>query len=234
MQLSVIEPIVLMKIGGDRYSSLSVDANAEKVEDFANLHTCVNLAREEIKLNTTIPSLLKWTSAIATVASQKAYSLPSDFDIPVKVFYTSDTEEFELEQVYPANLLEKVANTTAEGIPDWYMILGQSSALVQIELYNIPNKVQSFKAIYKPVLTEYTISTSEDILMKKYPKTVINFATAFAFQIIKKDSAMHDKYMMLGLADCSKIDLRELKADSSYKELPDALLRTRRSSRLSK
>ena len=234
MILQNCEKIILSLIGFDRYSALSVDTNAEKIEDFANLHTCVNLAREEIKINTTIPSLLKWTSAIATVASQKAYSLPSDFDIPVKIFYTDDTEEFELERVYPANLLEKVKDTTAEGTPSWYMILGESSALVQIELYNIPNKVHSFKGIYKPVLTEYTTASNEDTIMKRYPKTVINFATAFAFQTIKKDSAMHDKYFALGLEDCRKIDLREKAADSSYRELPDSLLRNRRADRLSK
>ncbi|MBU2249904.1 MAG: hypothetical protein KKD77_24375, partial [Gammaproteobacteria bacterium] len=72
MILQNIERIVLSLIGYDRYSALSVDTNAEKIEDFANLHTCVNLAREEIKLNTLIPSILKWTSATATAASTKA------------------------------------------------------------------------------------------------------------------------------------------------------------------
>ena len=234
MTLKQIEEIILMTIGADRYSSLSVDANAEKIEDFSNLHTCVNMAREEIKLNTTIPSLLKWTSATATVASTKAYSLPSDFDIPVKVFYTEDSSEFDLEQVYPANLLQKVTKTTTEGTPSWYMVLGESSALVQIEFYNIPSKAGSFKAIYKPVLTEYTTSTSEDILMKKYPQTVIYFATAFAFQIVKKDEKMYDKFYVMGLANCQKIDLREKMADSNYREIPDSLTRARRSARFSK
>ena len=234
MILSAIERVVLQLIGYDRYSALSVDTGPEKIEDFANLHTCVNLAREEIKLLTTIPALLKWTPSTATVASQKAYSLPSDFDIPVKVFYTESSSEFELDQVYPANLLEKVDNTTAEGMPGLYMILGQSSSLVQIEFYDTPSKVGSYKAIYKPILAELTVGTSSDILMTKYPNAVINFATAFAFEIIKKDTNQHDKYYAMGVSDCKKIDFRELKADSNFRELPDSLTRSRRSARLSK
>ena len=77
MTLAQIERIILANIQYDRYSALSVDTDPGKVEDFANLHTCVNLAREEIKLNTTIPSLLKWTTAATTTAGTKAYSLPT-------------------------------------------------------------------------------------------------------------------------------------------------------------
>lgn len=234
MTLAQIERIILANIQYDRYSALSVDTDPGKVEDFANLHTCVNLAREEIKLNTTIPSLLKWTTAATTTAGTKAYSLPTDFDIPLKVFYTEDSSEFELEQIYPATLLEKLNNTTAEGTPSYYMILDQLSARVRIEFYDTPSQNGTYKAVYKPILTIFTISTNEDIIMLKYPKTVIDFATAFAYQLIKNDSKQHDKYYAMGLAWCSKIDLREMRADSSYKGLPDSLIRSRRAARLSK
>ena len=168
MNLRQIEEITLQNVGFDRYSSLSVDTNSEKGEDFANLHVCVWLAREEIKLNTLIPSLLKLTT-LTTVANQKAYSLPSDFDIPYKARYRTASDEWELDQVYSENLLDVVGKTTDTGSPSWYRIFGSSSNLIQLELYNIPDTAgESADIEYKPILSNITTATSYDVIMNKY------------------------------------------------------------------
>ncbi|MBU2249165.1 MAG: hypothetical protein KKD77_20630, partial [Gammaproteobacteria bacterium] len=95
MILSDIETVVLMNIGGTRYSKLSASTTADDIEDFATLHKCVLFAREEIKLYANIPSILK-KQTVTTVASQKAYDLASDFDIPEKVVYitTDGTQDY--------------------------------------------------------------------------------------------------------------------------------------------
>ena len=236
MNLASCEKIILQNIGYDRYSALSVDTNAEKIEDFANIHTCVNLAREEIKLNTNIPALNKLSASITTIANQATYSLPSDFDIPVKFFYESASSAWELEQIYVTNIPEsRIIHTTEIGSPLKYLILDNVAGIIQVLIAPTPSTSgEIFAPVYKPILTTLTAPTDEDIIMKKYPKTVIDFATAFAFQIIKKDEKMHDKYYALGMADSARIDLRETKADSSYKELPPASIRNARSARLSK
>jgi hypothetical protein len=218
---------------------LSVDTNAEKIEDFAILHNCVTLAREEIKLNTTIPALLKMGTNIQTIAGQRAYSLYADFDVPVKCYYSSGSDEWELEQAYAATIKEKVTKLSDSGTPSWYVIADTANAitapLVQCNLYNVPNvSNDSFFFIYKPILAEITISTDYDILMRKYPHTVIKFATAFASQIIKKDMVSFEKFYLMGKSDCQMIDSREMQADTGLKELPDGLMRGRRQGRLSK
>ena len=236
MTLKAIEEIILVTIGYDRYSSLSADTNAEKIEDFSFLHRCVWLAREEIKVNTLIPSILKRSSANKTTAGTKAYSLPTDFDIPVKVRYRSASSEFDLDRVYPENLMQKLGGnlTTTQGTPSLYMIFGNSSDVAQIELYLIPDTTnQEYDVEYKPVLANLTTSTDEDLIMNKYPLTVIKFATAYAFQFIKKDDTGFDKYFLMGMADLPKINLREINSDSLYKELPDPLTRRRRQTRFS-
>lgn len=239
MTLQQVETIVLQLIGYDRYSSLSVDTNPEKIEDFAILHNCVTLAREEIKLNTTIPALLKIGSSIQTVAGQQAYSLYTDFDVPVKCYYTSGSDEWEPEQAYPNTIKEKVTSLTDSGSPSWYVISDTANSVtapvIQCRFYNVPNvSNDSFLFVYKPVLTEITTPTAYDILMHKYPHTVIKFATAFASQIIKKDMVSFEKFYIMGKNDCQMIDTREMGADSGLKEIPDGLIRGRRQGRLSR
>ena len=235
MTLQQIEQVVLNNIGM-RYDELSISTDAKEILDFAMLHTCINLAREEIKLNTNIPALMMLGTAITTIANQSTYSLPTDFDIPVKIFYESSSSSWELEQLYVSGLSDtKILTTIDPGTPSKYLILGTSANLIQIILVTAPNIAGDiFAPIYKPVLTTLSLSTAEDIIMRKYPKTVIDFATAFAFQILKKDKEQHDKYYGLGLAECAKIDLRETNADSNFRELPPPSIRDARSQRLSR
>lgn len=241
MQLREIEQFVLNAIGYDRYSSLSVDTNPEKIEDFASLHTCVNFAREEIKLNTKIPALTKIGTAIITASGNPLYSLPSDFDIPITFYYwaSGNTSAYKLTQLYVENLPDKVpvaigSAAIEAGTPANYIIADTSSDLIQVILNPEPNVAGVLLPVYKPVLTEVSLSTAECVLMRKYPKTVIDFATAFAFQLIKKDSAQHDKYYAMGMAECSKIDFREKTSDSNFKELPPLSIRNNRLGRASR
>lgn len=241
MTLQEIEQIVLSQIGYDRYSSLSVDTNAEKIEDFARLHSCVNLAREEIKLNTKLSCLTVIGAGIVTTANTSGYSLPAGFDIPIAIYYwgTGQSEATLLKQLYmeslPLNVPVAVGSAQiATGEVYGYIIAGTSADLMQIYIVDVPAVAGVILPIYKPVLTELTTSTDEDILMRKYPKTVINFATAFAALLLKNDQAKHDKFYGLGFADCAKIDIRELRSDSNFKELPPASIVNARAGRFSK
>jgi len=240
MQLKAIEQVILNNIGM-RYDELSISTDAKEILDFAILHTCVNLAREEIKLNTNIKALNKIGTAIVVASGTSVYSLPSDFDVPITMYYWSSggSEAIELEQMYVESLPSKIPVTVGSATPDTgtpsgYLILDTSTDLIQIALYPTPAVSGVILPVYKPVLTEKTVSTDEDTLMKRYPKTVIDFATSFAFQLLKKDDKQHDKYYGLGLSECFKIDLREMKADSNYKDKPSSVLIARRAGRLSK
>lgn len=236
MTLQDIETLVLKNIGGIRYSELSASSVSEEVEDFADLHKMVLLAREEIKLNTMIPGLLKRSSANSITVGTRAYSLPTDFDIPTKVRYRTASDEFILDQVYPDNLQDKLdsGKTTTEGTPSMYMIFGTSSDRIQIELYNIPNTSgEEYDVEYKPTLSNLTTSTDEDILMQKYPSTVIKLATAFAFYSFRKDKTQFDIWYRFGFADFAEINHREAAADENYPSLPDSLIRARRKARFS-
>lgn len=241
MQLQSIERVVLNNIGM-RYDELSIATDAKEILDFAILHTCVNLAREEIKLNTTkFPALNTLGAAIAVVSGTPNYNLPTGFDIPIAIYFygTGLTSAVLLTQIYSESLPVDVPVTlgtasATTGTPDSYLLLGALANLIQIYLYPTPSTAGSILPIYKPVLTELTLTTDEDVIMRKYPKVVIDFATAFAWAILKKDHAQHDKYYTMGLSGCLKIDFREMKADSRYKDLPDKLTRNRRAARLSR
>lgn len=241
MTLQQIETIVLSLIGYDRYADLSVSTDTEKVADFALLHNCVTLAREEIKLNTKFPAIVTIGTGITVTADNTTYSLPTDFDIPVIMYYwqTGNSSVNKLQQIYienpPDDIPIAIGNATMPGgMPTQYMLADTASDQIQIHLYPVPQVGGIILPIYKPVLTELTTSTDEDIIMTKYPKAVIDFATAFAFQIIKKDATAHDKYYTLGMTECEKIDLREKAGDSSYRDMPDYIIRNRRAGRLSR
>lgn len=234
MNLKSIEQVVLNNIGL-RYDELSVSTDSKEVLDFAMLHTCVNLAREEIKLNTNIPDVMTFGAVIPTIAGTAQYSLPTDFDLPITMYYATIAGQAgeKLYRMYPENLPSSVSLIDT-GTPENYLILGNSVGLLQIYLLLTPNAAGFILPLYKPVLVELSLATSEDILMKKYSLAVINFATAFAWMILKKDQAQYDKYYAYGINDCSKIDLREIKADSNFRELPPLSIRNARSGRLSK
>lgn len=235
MQLQDIEKIVLMNIGGDRYSVLSVATDDGKIEDFAILHKCVLMAREEIKLHTSIPSILK-KQTITTVASQKAYNLASDFDVPEKIIYiTTANSQFPLGQLYLGNILQKKSNITDTGTPDSYMIIGNTSNLIQMELYDTPNMAgETAYVYYKPILANITTNTGYDMIMAKYPNVVIKFATAYGFYYLRKDKTQFDIWFALGNKDLSEINKREIDSDSNYKELPNSYLRAKRIGRTTK
>jgi len=63
---------------------------------------------------------------------------------------------------------------------------------------------------------------------------VIKLASAYGFFFLRKDKTQFDSWYLKGMSDIPRIDMRETGADSAYKEIPDALLRARRMSRLTK
>jgi hypothetical protein len=235
MTLQQIEEIVLFNIGYDRYSSLSIDTDPSKIEDFAALHKCVWLAREDIKRNTYMPQLFTFGAVIPSVANQSNYSLPADYDLPVKMFYMDTIGS--VKELIPLSALSVSAAQVILGIntgtPSNYIIAGTVANLIQV--YLLPTPIiagESLLPIYKPVLANLTTSTSEDVIMKKYPETVMFLATAYAFQIIKKDSSQHDKYMALGRNDYKMISLRETSANPNAGIDTEALLTIKRTDRL--
>lgn len=235
MILSDIEKSILIAIGYDRYSDLSVDTDATKIDDFAMLHRCVNIARDEIRLNTIIPALLKHATVITTVAGTKQYTISdTDFDIPVKAYFTdSGGSQKELIKVSPINILDKIATLTTAGTPICYQIFGSTSAgLSYIELLPVDDVGGTLDIDYKPVLTDVTLASGEDTIMKKYPLTVIKIAIAWAAQFIKKDDKLFDKFILLGRADFKEINLREINSDPDNNLQVDSLLAKRRVGRL--
>lgn len=234
MILSSIETIVLANIGYDRYADLSVNTDTEKMADFALLHKCVHMAREEIKFGCAIPGLLKHATSITPSTTQARNTIAeTDFDIPTVVRYTPPSgDTYYLERANPENLLTKVSSLTGNGDPSFYVPFGATAAgLSYIEIYPIPSTAGALDIDYKPVLTELTTSTDEDILMKKYFMTIIKIATAFAFQIIKKDNANFGAWITIGRTDFKDINIREAAFNASNTLKTDGLLATKRNQR---
>jgi len=234
MNLQNIETIVLAMVGADAYAGLSTDAS--KTADFALLHQCVNLARDEIKANAYIPNILKLDS-ITTVANQTAYDLATDFDTVKKVRYKTSSSITDLIQVYTENLVDALSGDELDtaGTPTMYRIFGESSDVAQIELYNTPGSSGDYIYVeYVPTFSALSTSTEEDIILKKYPNAVIKLASAYAYQILKKDMVNFDRYYMLGMQECTAINARELMQNSHYKDNPPMSIRNARMSRSTK
>lgn len=232
MTLQEIEELILVNVGHKRYSELSVSSIAEDIEDFRFLHGCVNLAREEVKINSAFPQLMTFGTAITVAAGNFQYSLPVDFDIAVAMYFATNllTVGNKLTQIDVRNLPANISNSDT-GTPSSYVLSGIVANLAQIYLLPIPETAGVLLPLYKPVLTKLSTSTDEDIIMKKYPGVVINFASAFAFQYIKKDGANHDKYYLLGISDCKKINLREASFDPDPTVNVESLLAVKRNQR---
>ena len=237
MTLENIETAILRIIGYDYYADLSTSTDSAKIADFAMLHRCVNMAREEMRINCYIPALLAYTARIQTVAGTNEYTIPeTDFDLPKKVFSISVTNLIagELERINEQNFLNKVGTEDVPSDPPSYYEMLDSTAdgISKIRLYPTPNAGGDYIFIkYLKVLAEITTSTSEDILMRKYSNTVISLASAFAFQMIKKDDKNFATFMTLGRADFKNINVREANFDASPDITVDSLLSNRRSDR---
>jgi hypothetical protein len=232
MTLQNIETAILQLVGYDVYSSLSVDSS--KTEEFSLLHRCVNIARDEIRLNTIIQALLKHTTTISSVDGTKRYTISNtDFDIPIVARYKTSSDEIKLIRTDALNVLDDIGSTTDEGTPSHYQIFGSTSAgLSYVELFPVPDTSgETLDMDYKPVLTDLISASDEDIILKKYPMTVIKIATAWAFQFLKKDDKNFDKWTVLGFADFPKINLRETGFDKDPTVKIDSLVAQRRKDR---
>ncbi|MFH1231875.1 MAG: hypothetical protein V1709_10310 [Planctomycetota bacterium] len=231
MNLQNIETLVLQLIKFDKYSDLSADAT--KIADFAVLHQCVNLAREDFKINCSAPELLTIGATIPTIVNMAGYSLAADFDIPVAFYYatSASTNGNRLTKTTAEQLAASIALSTV-GTPTTYCILGTSGNLIQVYLLPIPDVVGFLFPLYKPVLTALSLAADEDIILRKYPKIIINFATAYAAQMLKSDQVMYDKYYAIALSECRKIDLRQISGDTVPDLTVDTFLQTKRQDRL--
>lgn len=231
MTLQQIEEIILQTVGYTRYSVLSIDTSTEPAEDFAILHKCVWMARTEILRGTNLPGMMKHATNISTVAGTKRYTISdTDFDIPLKVRYDDGTLQKDLVKAVPDNILDYVDDVDTQGTPTVYMMFGSTAAgLSYIELYNVPDtSSQTVSIDYLPVLANLTASTDEDLIMKKYPETVIKIASAYVFQIIKKDMVNFEKWFMFGKGDFKAINMREQNYDPNLTARPDDyLIKTR-------
>lgn len=234
MNLQNIETIVLKNIKYDSYASLSADTDTAKMEDFSILHSCIYLAREEIKLNCLIPALLKHATQIATVAGTKAYTISdTDFDLPIALRYTTSDSQIQLTRRTYENILEVVEKTTTQGTPTYYIPFGSTSAgLSKIELFPIPEKSNEYLDIdYKPTFSVLTTNTDEDLIMLKYPLTVIKLASAYAFQLLRQDKENFATWINLGRIDFKEINLREVGFDYKPDIMTDEFIRSKRNDR---
>lgn len=226
MNLQAIETAVLRIIGADYYADLSTSTDPGKIEDFAMLHRCVNLARDDMRMFCTIGSILKSASTITTVSGTKQYLISdTDFDLPKKVFYTnSEGKVAKLTKVTSENILQYVDNFTTAGVPIVYRIFGSSGVSPYIEVYNVPNEVGSIDIEYSPVLADFSTATDEDVLMSRFSSTLIMLASAYAFQMLKKDDKNFDKWLALGRANYRFINFAENGADNNEIQTVDDFL----------
>lgn len=230
MNLQNIETVVLRNIGADYYADISTSSDSGKMADFAMLHRCVNLAREEIRKFCHIPALMEYTANIVTVASTNEYTIPeTDFDVPKKVFSISSSGLIigELKKINEQNFLQKMGNEDIpEDPPSFYEMIGSTSAgLSKIRLYPTPKRGGDYIIIkYLKLLTDLTSATDEDILLKKYSLEIITLATAFAFQMLKKDDKNFDKWLIIGRGYFKNINFYESGFDNDTEIATDELL----------
>lgn len=231
MNLQAIETAILGIIGRGPYSDFSTETAF--VNDFSLLHQCVNFARDEIRINCLIPAMLKHATSITPSTSVARNTISdTDFDIPVVVRYTQNSNTIYLKRANPNNLLDKISNLTDSEDPAVYQIFGATSVgLSYIEIYPVPKIAGTLDIDYKPVLTDVSATTDEDIIMKKYAMCVIQIASAYAFQMIIKDNANFDKWIIVGRAHFKGINLREIGSDNDPSIKPDPLLSQNRKGR---
>ena len=235
MQLSNLETIILRNLKFDNYADISIDTDAGKVADFSMLHHSVWLAREEIKLNCMIPTLLKHATRITTVAGTSSYTISNtDFDLPIAVRYITSDDEFPLERRNYEDISDVVEKpSSTQGTPAYYIMFGSTSAgLSKIEPKPIPNVAGSIDIDYKPVLAVLSAASDEDLVMRKYPMTVVKLASAYAFQLIRQDKANFIDWLKLGYVDFKEINLREIGFDYTPDSFVDDLIKTKRKERL--
>lgn len=235
MTLQTIETLILRNLKYDLYADLSVDADAGKIADFSMLHHSVWLAREEIKLNCMIPALLKHATRITTVAGTSSYTISdTDFDLPIAVRYITSDDEFPLTRKSYENISDVVEKpSSTQGTPAYYIMFGSTSAgLSKIEPKPIPDVAGSIDIDYKPVLSVLTVSTEIDLIMSKYPMTVVKLASAYAFQLIRQDKANFVDWLRFGYNDFKEINLREIGFDYKPDMFVEELIKNKRRTRL--
>jgi hypothetical protein len=177
---------------------------------------------------------MKYTTGIPTVANTNQYTIPeTDFDLPKKVYSinSSNLVVGELERINEQNFINKVGTEDIPSDPPSYyeFVDSTSAGLSIISLYPTPKDGGDFVMIlYIKTLTDITTATGEDILMKKYPNTIIALASAFAFQMIKKDDKNFATWATLGRGDYKGINYREQNTDASNDIMVDPILATRR------
>jgi len=86
----------------------------------------------------------------SSTASIEAYSMPADFDKPLRVYDLTNKKEIlpQTEEEWSDGNIANIAGAE-EGTPDKYRIYGVSSRRKQMKLGLIPDDVYSYRVLYK-------------------------------------------------------------------------------------
>lgn len=116
-----------------------------------------------------------------TADGTEAYSMPTDFDKPFKVFDLTNEVELTIitEEEYATGHISDIVAAT-EGEPTYARIYGVSTRLVQMKLGLIPGATYSMRVLYKQVPTD--MSADDSYPFMDADRYLIMDACGFAFK----------------------------------------------------
>jgi len=223
MNLGNIKNLCFGNIG--RYG----DTNAN---DIALMEQNVNLAIDEVKLNTLIAALIQTTTLVTQDRSatlNPTYSVVvTDFDVPVIIRYIdSNGDQWDMTMADAQTIRSLVPDLRETGRPEVFRINGNTAGIVDIDFHLITRYAgESIVVEYLPIIAEVSLDPDENLIMKKYAPTIIKLATGYSFHNIIQNFDQGDKWIAKGMADFTKIGSREMNGPA-YNKLPTPVAKLR-------
>lgn len=122
-----------------------------------------------------------------SVASTEAYSMPADFDKPMRVYDLTNDKKLTpiTEEKYFDSNIANIADAT-EGEPEYYRIYGVVSRRKQMKLGLIPDDAYSYRVLYKQIPSE--LSADADYPFIDADRYLIFDAYGYALKQDKEDT----------------------------------------------
>ena len=130
---------------------------------------------------------LQSTHNFTSVDGTEAYSMPEDFDKPLRVYDLTNKKKINpiTEEEWSDANVSNIADKT-EGTPDKYSLYGVVDRLKQLRLRLIPNDAYSYRVLYKAIPSE--LSDDEDYPFIDADRYLIFDAYGYALKQDKEDT----------------------------------------------